>query len=472
MHGYEKNEFTGLNLHDLDVPESEKLIADRIRAILEKGKATFTVEHYRKDGSVIPLSVSVKSVEWEGRPALLSIATDITESRQAEREREKLEAQLHQAQKMEAVGRLAGGVAHDFNNMLSLILGHAELALEEIEPSHPLYANLEEMKIAGERSAELTRQLLAFARKQTISPVKLDLNEILEGMLKMLQRLIGEDIELNWIPGSDLWPVKLDPGQIDQVLANLCVNARDAIVDVGKIKIETRNVKIDEAYCDDHPGLSPGSYVRLSVSDNGCGIDTETLENIFEPFFTTKGIGKGTGLGLSTVYGIVKQNNGFIDVYSEPGRGTTFKIYLPRFEAGAIESLEERERKSVEKGCETILIVEDEPAILAMTKMMLKKTGYTVLAAKTPGEAIRIAQEYPGNIDLLLSDVVMPEMNGWDLAMKIISLYPNLKRIFMSGYTADVIAHHGVLEKGVNFIQKPYSRKDLGSKVREVLDAD
>ncbi len=470
IHGYEKREFMELNLHHLDVPESEVLIEERINKISEEGEAVFVAEHYRKDGSMIPLNVFVKSVEWEGKPAFLSIATDISETRRAEAEKERLEAQLSQAQKMEAVGRLAGGVAHDFNNMLSLILGHAEFALEEIEPSDPLYASIEEMKKAGERSAELTRQLLAFARKQTITPIKLDLNNILEGMLKMLQRLIGEDIALNWMPGSDLWPVKLDPGQIDQILANLCVNARDAIANVGNITIETKNVTIDESYSRNRAGLLPGDYVQIAVSDNGCGMDAETLKNIFEPFFTTKGIGKGTGLGLSTVYGIVKQNRGFIDVSSDPGGGTTFRVYLPKYEIDAIDMPGKVEKKAVKQGHETILIVEDEPAILAMTKTMLIKMGYTVLTAKTPGEAIRMALEYEGNIDLLLTDVVMPEMNGRDLAKEILSLYPNLKRIFMSGYTADVIAHHGVLEKGVNFVQKPYSRKDLGAKVREVLD--
>ena len=399
-------------------------------------------------------------------------AQDITERKRAEKEKEDLEGKLRQALKMEAVGRLAGGVAHDFNNMLSVIIGHAEMAMEEVGPERPLYANLEQIKNAGEHSADLTRQLLTFARKQTVAPKVLDLNKTVGGMTRMLQRLIGENIDLVWLPYENLWPVKMDPSQIDQVLANLCVNARDAITDVGKITIETGNAEFDETYCNDHPGFLPGEYVLLAVSDNGCGMDTETIGNIFEPFFTTKESGKGTGLGLATVYGVVKQNTGFINVYSEPGQGTTFRIYLPRHQTKKAHLSDERVTPRPGRGHETILIVEDEPAILRMTTMMLERLGYTVVAARTPGEAVRLAHEYTGMIDLLLTDVVMPEMNGRDLAKSILSFYPNLKRLFMSGYTANVIAHHGVLDEGVNFIQKPFSRENLGAKVREALDSD
>ena len=401
---------------------------------------------------------------WHG------IIVDISDRKLAEEEQTKLKEQLQQAQKMEAVGRLAGGVAHDFNNMLSVIIGHAEMAMEEVDPAQPLYANLEQIKNAGERSADLTRQLLAFARKQTVAPKVLDLNKTVGGMTQMLQRLIGEDIDLAWMPYKNLWPVKMDPSQIDQILANLCVNARDAIADVGKITIETGNVEFDETYCNDHVGFLPGEYVLLAVSDNGCGMDTETLDNIFEPFFTTKESGKGTGLGLATVYGVVKQNNGFINVYSEPGQGTTFRIYLPRHLTKTAQLSEKEVNPPPERGNETILLVEDEPAILKMTTMMLERLGYTVVAAGTPAEAINLAHEYTGIIDLLVTDVVMPEMNGRNLAKNILSFYPNLKRLFMSGYTANVIAHHGVLDEGVNFIQKPFSRENLGTKVRELLD--
>jgi CheY-like chemotaxis protein len=372
---------------------------------------------------------------------------------------------------MEAVGRLAGGVAHDFNNMLGIILGHTEMVLDQLEPTDPLSADLREIRKAAERSANLTRQLLAFARKQTVAPKVLDLNEAVQGMLNMLRRLIGEDIDLSWLPGADVWPVKVDPSQIDQILANLCVNARDAIADVGKLTIETENVAFDEAYCARHGGFVPGKYVLLAVSDNGSGMDEETQNRLFEPFFTTKELGKGTGLGLATVYGIVKQNNGFINVYSEPCHGTSFKIYIPRH---AGQPVEDRKASTAEipKGRgETVLLVEDEPAILNMTTKMLERQGYTVLAASAPGEALRLAEEHSGEIHLLMTDVVMPEMNGRDLAQNLFSLHPNLKALFMSGYTANVIAHHGVLDEGVDFIQKPFSVKTLAEKVREVLDA-
>ena len=403
---------------------------------------------------------------------LWGAAQDITERKRAEKEKEDLEGKLRQALKMEAVGRLAGGVAHDFNNMLSVIIGQAEMSLEGVDPSQPLYANLEEIKNAGMRSADLTRQLLAFARKQTVAPKVLNLNKTVGGMTLMLQRLIGENIDLAWLPYRNLWQVKMDPSQIDQILANLCVNARDAIADVGKITIETGNAVFDETYCNDHVGFLPGEYVLLVVSDNGCGMTPETMGNIFEPFFTTKESGKGTGLGLATVYGVVKQNNGFVNVYSEPGQGTTFRIYLPRHLTKTAHASEKTLPPPLGRGHETILLVEDEPAILRMTTMMLERLGYTVVAAKTPGDAISLAHEYTGMIDLLVTDVVMPEMNGRDLAKNILSFYPNLKRLFMSGYTANVIAHHGVLDEGVNFIQKPFSRENLGAKVREVLDAD
>jgi nitrogen-specific signal transduction histidine kinase/ActR/RegA family two-component response regulator len=396
---------------------------------------------------------------------------DITERKRAEEEKAKLEAQLQQAQKMESVGRLAGGVAHDFNNMLSAILGHAELALDQVDPARPLQAHLQEIQKAARRSADLTRQLLAFARKQTVQPKVLDLNETVESMLKMLQRLIGEDIQLTWQPEANLWPVRVDPSQIDQILANLCVNARDAISGVGKMTIETGNSALDEAYCAEHAGFSPGEYVRLTVSDDGCGMDRETLAHIFEPFYTTKGVGEGTGLGLATVYGIVKQNNGFINAYSEPGQGTTFTIYLPRQVAKAEQAREEGPAEPVARGHETILLVEDEPVILELTKMLLERLGYAVLAAGTPGEALRLARKQAGEIHLVMTDVVMPEMNGRDLAKNLLSLYPSLKRLFMSGYTANVIAHHGVLDPGVHFIQKPFSIKELADKVREALDS-
>ncbi len=401
----------------------------------------------------------------KGNPYIVGTITDITE-------RVNLESQLRQAQKMESVGRLAGGVAHDFNNMLSVILGYGELALHQTSPDQPMHSALQEIIKAAQRSADITRQMLAFARKQTIAPKRLDINKTIGGMINMLKRLIGEDIDLAWLPGKTVWPVMIDPGQIDQILVNLCVNARDAIADVGKVTIETGNADFDEAYCKDNPGFKAGEYTSFAVSDNGCGMNGETLEKIFEPFFTTKESGKGTGLGLATSYGIVKQNNGFINVYSEPSHGTTFKIYLPRHRPQK-ESLAEKEKAhTATSGHETILLVEDEPAILEITQIMLEGLGYTVIAVNTPGEAIAFARKHKIEIHLLITDVVMPEMNGRDLAKNILAVHPNVKRLFMSGYTANVIAHHGVLDEGVNFIQKPFSKRQLEAKVREALEKD
>jgi signal transduction histidine kinase/ActR/RegA family two-component response regulator len=395
--------------------------------------------------------------------AVIEITEDITE-------RLSLESQLRQAQKMESVGRLAGGVAHDFNNMLGVILGYGELALEDTDAANPLYNALQEILKAARRSSDITRQLLAFARKQTISPKILDINKTVGEMTKMLQRLMGENIEMAWLPGENVWPLMMDPGQIDQILANLCVNARDAIADVGKVVIETGNAEFDESHCKRYLGFLPGEYVLLAVSDNGCGMDAETQDKIFEPFFTTKEPGTGTGLGLATVYGIVNQNKGFVNVYSEPGQGTTFRIYLPRHRTRGDRLPEKGRPQSVERGHETILLVEDEPTHLGVTTMMLERLGYQVVAAETPDKAIHMAREYNNEIHLLVTDVVMPEMNGRDLARSIQSIQPNLKCLFMSGYTANVIAHHGILDKGLNFLQKPFSKEKLGARVREVLD--
>jgi two-component system, cell cycle sensor histidine kinase and response regulator CckA len=403
--------------------------------------------------------------------AVLGVAVDITERKRADEEKAKLQAQLLQAQKMESVGRLAGGVAHDFNNMLGIILGHTEMILDEVDSSQPVFSDLQEIHKAAQRSSDLTRQLLAFARKQTVAPKVLDLNETVEGMLKMLRRLIGEDIDLAWHPGENLWPVMVDPTQIDQILANLCVNARDAIPGVGKIMIETGNVLLDEAHAADHPGSAPGKFVLLAVTDNGCGMDRGTLENVFEPFFTTKEVGKGTGLGLATVYGIVKQNRGLINAYSEPGQGTTFKIYLPMHAVPSDEKAKPDSTKSPRGNGETLLLVEDEAAILAMTKTMLERQGYVVLPSSRPTHAMRLAEEHNGEIHLLLTDVILPEMNGRELARRLLAIYPGIKTLFMSGYTANAIAHQGVLDSGVSFIQKPFSKQQLFAKVRETLGA-
>ena len=381
------------------------------------------------------------------------------------------EEQLRQAQKMESVGRLAGGVAHDFNNMLSVIIGHTDIALSQMEPDKDYREDFKEIQKAAKRSADITRQLLAFARKQTIAPTVIDLNRSVESTMKMLGPLLGEDIELIWKPGDLACDVKMDKTQIDQIMANLLVNARDAISGVGKVIVETCRMDVDEQYCADHPEFAPGEYVQLSVSDNGCGMDKATKANLFEPFFSTKGPLEGTGLGLSTVYGIVKQNLGFITVYSELGEGTTFKIFLRHYDNDSAIKEVDVNSDICTGGNETILLVEDEVSIMKLGKIMLEKLGYSVLAASNPDEAIRLAKKYKEDINLLITDVVMPEMNGKNLAGTILSFYPDLKCLFMSGYTANVIAHQGVLDEGVQFMQKPFSMQDLASTVRRVLES-
>ncbi|NTV50722.1 MAG: DUF3365 domain-containing protein [Geobacteraceae bacterium] len=432
----------------------------------------FQTIHKRADNTTYPVEVHLQLADSGGHKVFLAIIFDTTERKRAEEENTRLEAQLQQAQKMESVGRLAGGVAHDFNNILTVIQGYSQIGLMETDPSQRIFSHLEEIRKASERAAGLTHQLLAFARKQIIEPKVLNLNESVAGMLKMLQRLIGENVQLNWQAGANLWPVKIDPSQVDQLLANLCVNARDAMADVGKITIGTENCAINTDFRTVHGDIiPPGEFVLLTVSDNGCGMNSEILANIFEPFFTTKGIGEGTGLGLATVFGIVKQNSGFISVSSEPGLGTTFTIYLPHYLGQSDQKQGEGLAESAPCGQETILLVEDDQAILNMTAMILSKQGYTVLKADTPAEAIRLGKELLAEISLLVTDVIMPEMNGKDLANNLQFLNPQLKCLFMSGYTADAIAQHGVLNEGVNFIQKPFSLPDLAKKVRRVLDS-
>jgi len=381
----------------------------------------------------------------------------------------ELTAQLQQAQKMESVGRLAGGVAHDFNNKLTVMLGYTQMVMESLGKGDPKYGDLQEVMNAGQQSVAIVRQLLAFARKQIIAPEVLELNETVQDMVKMLRRLIGEDIALVWSPGHDLWQVKMDPSQLDQILANLCVNARDAISRVGKVTIETRNVVLDAHYCADHAGFVPGDYVMLGVSDNGCGMDKETLANAFEPFFTTKEVSKGTGLGLSTVYGIVKQNDGFVNIYSEPGKGTTFKMYLPRYSEEPEEKSEVVPTEIPLGHGETILVVEDEASVLGLARRILEKLGYAVLTSASPAEAVNLVRGYAGEIHLIMTDVVLPGMNGRDLAGEISKIRPNIKTMFMSGYTAEIIARQGVLDKGVHFIEKPFTFESLARKVRKAM---
>jgi PAS domain S-box-containing protein len=387
-------------------------------------------------------------------------------------DRRILEDKLAQAHKMEAIGRLAGGVAHDFNNMLQTILGYADMLLDDTDPAHPSREALEQIQRAGLRSADLTRQLLAFARKQTVAPQVLDMNAAVADLLTMLQRLIGEDIDLLWHPCDQPCRVKIDPGQVDQILANLVVNSRDAIVGNGKITIETGHTEFDAEYCRHHPNFLMGSYCMLAVSDDGAGMDRSTAEQAFEPFFTTKEPDKGTGLGLATVYGIVKQNQGFINIYSEPGKGTTIRVYLPVDGGPLTPARKPAHAGDIPKGSDTLLLVEDEPALLKLSHDVLTQLGYTVLPAGSPADAIRLAAEHRGRIDALITDVVMPQMSGRELWERLSGPFPQLRCLFMSGYTANVIAHHGVLDAGVHFLQKPFSAADLARKLREILDQD
>lgn len=414
--------------------------------------------------------LAVLAPDSGGAPGCHVVLRDITERKRAEEESAKLQLQLHQAQKMESVGRLAGGVAHDFNNMLGVILGAAELALIQLGPAHPLADPMQEIQGAAHRSAELTRQLLAFARCQPMSPKSLDLNAAVTRMLKMLRRLIGEDIELAWKPGAGMWPVKMDPSQVDQVLANLCVNARDAIAGAGQVTIETSNVVADVTTASRVTELVPGDYVRLSVCDSGGGIDQEVQPHIFEPFFTTKAQGKGTGLGLATVYGIVKQNGGTISVRSEPGQGSTFEIHFPRHSASVEAERLPDPWPSALGGQETVLLVEDEGAVLRTVKTTLESLGYRVLSAATPGEAIQLAAVHAGALHLLLTDIVMPEMNGMELSRQIQQRQPRIKVLLMSGYAAEVNGTEGGQRAGGCLLRKPFSRQELAVGVREVLD--
>ncbi len=462
---------------DLVHPEDRDAALNACQECIRHETPAFSVEFrmLAQDGSwrwVLGRGRAVQR-DTNGR-ALRMVGThmDITERKRAREEQEMLESQLLQAQKLESVGRLAGGVAHDFNNMLGVILGHTELAMESTDPEDARYADLVEIQKAAQRSAELTRQLLAFARRQTVSPKVLDLNEAVAGTLKMLQRIIGEDVQLTWLPAQDLWKVKMDPSQLDQILANLAVNARDAITGFGELAIETANVVLDDSHRGLMPQMVTGEFVLLSVGDTGAGMSTEILSNIFEPFFTTKEVGKGTGLGLATVYGIVRQNAGFIHVSSEPNKGTTFRIYLPRFLGEGAQHQPPASQVKPLGGRETVLIVEDEEAILNLGKAVLERLGYAVLSASSPRRAIEIAQDFDEAIHLLITDVVMPEMDGHELANSLTRIKPGLKCLYMSGYPAEVIADHGILEEGVRFIPKPFSVKELSETVRQVLEAD
>ena len=475
MLGYSKEELQGLTYMDITPAKwhafEAEIIAEQV--LPHDTSEVYEKEYCDKQGRIFPVELKTFLVRNDqGQPeAMWAIVRDLTERKKAEKSRIELEGQLRQAQKLESIGRLAGGVAHDYNNMLSVILGYAELSLTKTTPGSVLHDNLSEILDAARRSAGITRQLLAFARKQTVEPQVLDLNLTVEGMLKILQRLIGEDLKLHWRPGEDLWSVHIDPSQVDQILANLCINARDAITTGGAIRIATENCTLDDEICRHHAGWRQGDYIRLTVSDTGCGMDTEIIDKIFEPFFTTKSPGQGTGLGLATVYGIVKQNLGMIDVTSKPGSGTTFTIYLPRHRADEKKTMK-TEASLTGGGGETILVVEDEAAILRLATHILGQEGYRVVTATSPSQALEIAGELDGPLHLLLTDVIMPEMNGSELERLLRPLRPQIKSLFMSGYTAGTIGERGILADGVNFLQKPFTAESLLVKVRQLLASD
>jgi two-component system, cell cycle sensor histidine kinase and response regulator CckA len=462
----------GRSVTDWTAPYDLERNAKAVCKCLETGSIrNLEIDYLDAKGRIVPIEIHATVLSGELSSVIMTICRDISERREAAEESERLHMQLTHAQKMESIGRLAGGVAHDFNNMLSVILANTEMAFRSLPPHSQWHSYITDIQDAAKRSAELTRQLLAFARRQNITPRVLDLNETVAGMLKMLRRLIGEDIHLLWQPGTNLLPVEMDPSQIDQILANLSVNARDAIGQrAGKISVATSMTTLGKDYCDQHAGCVPGKYAVLTVSDDGCGMSQETLLHIFEPFFTTKSIGKGTGLGLATIYGIVEQNKGLIDVQSELGKGTTFRIFLPCLAEPAVEMPGKAERAATPlHGEQTILLVEDERALLNILKRILEKEGYSVLAATTPVEALRMTREYSGKINLLISDVIMPEMNGYDLSKQLLSLQPGLKRFLMSGYTPDIITDYHVREEDVDFIQKPFSLDVFIARIRTLL---
>jgi PAS domain S-box-containing protein len=471
--GYSREELLGLTFREIthpdDLARDEKLVAQLLSGEL----SSFAVEkrYRRKDGGVVwaNLLLSLHRSSSGGPLHFVAVVEDVTGQKRAEEERRNLERQLLQAQKMESVGRLAGGVAHDFNNHLTVINGYCAMLLDEMDPADPLRESVDEILLAGNRAAALTRQLLTFSRKQVAEPSVISLNDVVADARKMLSRLIGDDVEIVTNLDADAGSVLADSSQINQVLMNLAINARDAMPGGGRIIVETSNTDLDEGYAAQHAGVEAGPYVLLSIADTGAGMTPEVVQHIFDPFFTTKEIGMGTGLGLSTVYGIVRQAGGWIWVYSEPGRGSTFKIYLPR--AGAAPERPAAPVSAVEspRGTETVLVVEDQPEVRKLTLAMLESQGYRLLEAASGSEALSLCQRYPERIHLLITDVVMPGMTGRELAMRLVALRPSLKTLYTSGHGVTAIAHEGVLEAGAAYLSKPFSPAQLAAKVREVL---
>jgi PAS domain S-box-containing protein len=465
-YGYSRSEFLGMTIKDLRPPEEVPALMEELKSLSWPGSDWLRVwKHRKKDGSLIDAETGSNPIAFQGRQAVLVLAHDVTEKK-------KLEAQLLQSQKMEAIGQLAGGVAHDFNNLLGVITGYTDLLLTDLGAQHPGIRRAEQIRKAADRAAGLTRQLLAFSRKQVLQPKVLDLNAVVLDVEKMLQRLIGEDIQLVTVLSEALGRVKADPGQIEQVIVNLAVNARDAMPKGGKLIIETADIDLDGHYAGTRDEVRPGPYAMLAVSDTGHGMDAETMSHIFEPFYTTKEEGKGTGLGLSTVFGIVKQSDGNVGVYSEVGQGTTFRVYLPRVnDNGEVTAVVAALPEPRPARGETILLVEDAELLRVMVQEMLETAGFDVLVGGSPEEALAVVEAHSGPIHLLLTDVIMPRMSGPQVAERLKAVWPEVKVLYMSGYTDEAIVHHGVLKGGTHFLQKPFSREALLRRVSEVLDA-
>ena len=471
--GYTRDELAALTFQDITHEQDLEADLAYVQRMLEGSIQTYSMEkrYLHKGGGVVWINLTVSLIKKpDGTPDwFVSVIEDISTRKNAEEQRHRLEEQLHSSQKLEAVGRLAGGVAHDFNNLLSVVLANAEFALDAVRRGDPLFRDLTEIRAAAERAASLTRQLLAFSRRQILEPEVLTLNHVVSGIEGMLKRLIGEDVEVSLELERELGNVIADPGQIEQVIMNLAVNARDAMPKGGTLKILTANREIDERSAARHEPVRPGSYVMLAVTDSGAGMDAATRERIFEPFFTTKEKGKGTGLGLSMVHGIVNQSGGTISVHSEPGRGSSFHVYLPRVDAPVADGRRRPEPVDA-TGRETILLVEDEEVVRRVTERILKKAGYTVLSAASGGDALLLCERHTGPIDLMLTDVVMPHMSGRELSERVSGLRPGLKVLFMSGYTDDAILQHGVMQSAARFVGKPFSAAELTAKVRALLD--